>query len=285
MGRVNRLLERRALRRAADQALLTTLGNPTPNDAGGRPDQDFKYNRAQPAETAAYDHEPTTDPIPVLGDVAPDDYGWPDEDDVPAAESVETPSAPVDVYDLVPDQPDEPEWDDATEVAAAEQPVSEPPDDYAWNTPSEVPPPDPAPVRPMLRARPVAEGAYVQPALDFTVTGSQPWYRTKPAAVVLVAAIMAAVVCGGWLVFRSPDSTAEQSTEAPTSAPPAPSTAAPTAASAPRQAPAPPRHLLLRLPRRRRPSPRIPRHSGSTRRVTPSRPRRRSRGSMSQGRR
>ena len=70
MGRVNRLMERRALRRAADQALLTSLGNATPSDAGGRPDQDFKYNRARPAEIAAYDHEPTTDPIPVLGNLA-----------------------------------------------------------------------------------------------------------------------------------------------------------------------------------------------------------------------
>ena len=140
----------------------------------------------------------------------------------------------------------EPHWDGATEVAEAEQAVSEPLGDYAWDTPSGwdtpevVPPPAPAHVRPTLRARPAAEGAYVQPALDFTVTGSQPWYRTKPAAVVLVAAVIAAVVCGGWLAFRSPDSTAEQSTEAPTSAPPESSTAAPTAASAPNPAPAPP---------------------------------------------
>ena len=289
MGRVNRLLERRALRRAADQALLTTLGNTTPSDAGGRPDQDFKYNRVEPAETAAsYDHEPTTDPIPVVeaDDLAPGDYGWPHEDDAPAAESIETPSASVDVYDLVPDQPDEPHWDGATEVAEAEQAVSEPLDDYAWDTPSgwdtpeEVPPPAPAHVRPTLRARPVAEGAYVQPALDFTVTGSQPWYRTKPAAVVLVAAVIAAVVCGGWLAFRSP-------TRRPNSRPSGADECTAgiqhgCADGSERRLVRPrlPRHhLLLRHPRRRRPSPRIPRHNGSTRRVTPSRPRRRSRGS------
>ena len=241
MGRVNRLLERRALRRAADQALLTTLGNATPSQAGGRPDQDFKYNRAEPAATAApYDHEPTTDPIPVVeaGHLGPADYGWPD--DLAAVESVEVPPAPADVYDLVADQPDETRWDDGGEIAATEQAVTEPPDDYRWDPPEEVPPPPPAPVRPPLRAHPVADGAYVQPALDFAVTESAPWYRTKPAAAALVAAIIAAVVCGGWLAFRSPSTTAEQSTEAPTSAPPAPSKAAPTASSAPQPSPAPP---------------------------------------------
>ncbi|WP_164478609.1 hypothetical protein [Mycolicibacterium stellerae] len=247
MGRVNRLSERRALRRAADQALLTTLGNPTHSDAGGRPDQDFKYNRAaEPVETTApHDHEPTTDPIPVIGDPAPDDHGrldeqgWPDED-APQAESTAIPSVPIDVYDLVPDSPDAPRWEDAVEVAAAEPAVTEAVDDYAWDTPAEAPAPGPAPVRPPLRARPVAEGAYVQPALDFAATVSRPWYRTKPAAVVLSAAIIAALVCAGWLVFRSPDTTAEESTEAPTSAPSASSTAASTTASRPRPIPAPP---------------------------------------------
>ena len=67
-----------------------------------------QYNSMEPAETAApYDHEPTTDPIPVIGDFAPDDYGWPDEDP-PSAESIEPPPAPADVYDLVPGQVDEP---------------------------------------------------------------------------------------------------------------------------------------------------------------------------------
>lgn len=242
MGRVNRLMERRALRRAADQALLTTLGNATPSQAGGRPDQDFKYRKAEPAESAApYDHEPTTDPIPVVeaGDLAPADYGWPDEG-LPAVESVEVPPAPADVYDLVPDQPDEPQWDDGREIAATEQAVTEPPDDYGWDTPEEAPQPAPVPERPPLRARPVADGTYVQPSLDFAATEAAPWYRTKPAAAVLVAAIIAAVVCGGWLAFRAPSTTADQSTDAPTSAPPAPKTAAPTAVSAPRPSPAPP---------------------------------------------
>ena len=240
MGRANRLMERRALRRAADQALLTTLGNATSSQPGGRPDQDFKYTQAEPA--GSYNHEPTTDPIPVVevGDLAPADYGWPVED-VPAVESVDAPPAPADVYDLVPDQADEPQWDDGREIAAIEQRVTEPPDDYGWGTPEEVPPPVPVSERPPLRARPVAAGAYVQPSLDFAVTESAPWYRTKPAAAVLVAAIISAVLCGGWLALRSPSTTAEQSTDAPTTtAPPAPSNAARTAVSAPVPPPAPP---------------------------------------------
>jgi hypothetical protein len=242
---------------------LTTLGNATPSQAGGRPDQDFKYNRVEPADTPApYDHEPTTDPIPVVGldtvhadaaeaeasDFVADDYGWADEGPA-VVDSVVVPLAPADVYDLVPDQADEPEPDFVREVAATEQAVPEPavakpavpePDDW-WDAPEDVPPPAPAPVRPPLRARPVADGGYVQPALDFAATDSAPWYRTKPAAAVLVAAFIAAVVCGGWLVFRSPSTTAEQPTEAaPTSAPPAPSTAVPTAMSAPAPPPVPP---------------------------------------------
>ena len=112
-------MERRALRRAADQALLTTLGTATPSDAGGRPDQDFEYNRVQPADTAAsYDHEPVTEPIPVVeaDDLAPGDYAWATRPTF-RPESIEVPPEPVDVYDLVPDQPDDPDWDDATEVA------------------------------------------------------------------------------------------------------------------------------------------------------------------------
>ncbi len=73
MGRVNRLMERRVLRRAADQALLTSLGNPA-EAAGGAPDQDFTYTHAEQerplpvVETPApaYDHDPMTAPIPVF---------------------------------------------------------------------------------------------------------------------------------------------------------------------------------------------------------------------------
>ena len=66
MGRVNRLMERRTLRRAADQALLTSLGNGTPDRPGGAADQDFEYTWSEPAETAApHDHEPMTEPIAV----------------------------------------------------------------------------------------------------------------------------------------------------------------------------------------------------------------------------
>src|SRR5215470_17643675 len=100
MGRVNRLMERRVLRRAADQALLTSLGNAAPSRAGGPADQDFEYKRADPVDTGdVYDHEPTTQPIPVAEAeaVAP-----PLVDDEPAAEIVEQPAGPADVYDLVP---------------------------------------------------------------------------------------------------------------------------------------------------------------------------------------
>jgi hypothetical protein len=278
MGRVNRLLERRALRRAADLALLTTLGNSTPSQAGGRPDQDFKYNRVEPADTpASYDHEPTTDPIPVVGlgtthaepaeaeagEVAADDYGW-SEELAAVFDGVDVAPAPADVYDLVPSQPADPERDDAREVAATEQAVPEP-DDW-WDAHEDVPLPAPAPARPPLRARPVADVGYVQPALDFAATGSAPWYRTKPAAAVLVAAIIAAVVCGGWLVLRSPSTTAEQPTEAaPTSAPPAPSTAAPTAMSAPAPPPAPPPPLPPPPP----PPPAEPAYSAPQRQYSP----------------
>ena len=76
---------------------------------------------------------------------------------------------------------------------------------------------------------------------DVALPERQPWYRTKPAAAVLVAAVIAAVVCGGWLVFRGPTTGVEQSSiEAPTSAPPAPTKAQPTAMSAPKPQPAPP---------------------------------------------
>src|SRR4051812_42459563 len=240
MGRVNRLMERRALRRAADQALLTTLGHAQPRDAGGRPDQDFTYNRIDPAETAApyVNHEPTTDPIPVIGDAAPVDYGLPDED-APVAGRSEVPPPPADVYDLVLGQPVAPRWDDDVEVVAEQHAVTETPVDYGWDPPAEVPQATAAPVQPRLRARPDAPGPYLPPALDFAATGSRPWYRAKPA-VAVVAAMIAAVVCGAWLAFRSPESTAEQSTEAQTSAPQPPSTATPTAASAPRPAPPPP---------------------------------------------
>ena len=253
MGRVNRLMERRALRRAADQALLTSLGNAAPSRAGGAPDQDFEYTRSEPTESAAFrDHEPTTEPIPIVAQAVPDrldDHAWDngavaaDPFGVPAPEfdAGELPPEPADVYDLVPERPGAPEWDDAGEMAATEQAVTGPPDDYGWDARDDLPPKASSPAPP-LRARPLVEAAYVQPALDFARADyrDEAWYRTKPAAAVLVAAVIAAVLCGGWLVFRSPNTNAEQSNEAPTSAPPAPSKAAPTAVSAPKPPPAPP---------------------------------------------
>ncbi len=246
MGRVNRLMERRALRRAADQALLTALTSHSDaaEQPGGAPDQDFEYRSA----------DPITEPIPVadVGDLAPEqpaDYAWddqddalPDADDELPAETVAVASAPVDVYDLVPDQPkDAPTEDDpvSSEWVEARDPLPEPLDDYRWDDNDPVPP-DPVEVRP-LRARPLAETAVVPPALDFTMSDDRPWYRMKPVAATLVAAVVVAVLCGGWLVLRSPSTTAGQSTnEAPsTGAPPAPTKAQPTAVSAPQPPPPP----------------------------------------------
>lgn len=241
-------MERRALRRAADLALLTSLGNAAAGQPGGAPDQDFEYTRSIPAGPVAYDHEPVTAPIPVeaVGLAAPDsivddvpqgEYGWV-ADEGPPAESVEGEPEPVDVYDLVPDQANGLGWDDAREAPAAEVAVTDLLGDYGWYEREELPPAAPAPSR---RARPLAEAAFVSPALDFALPDSQRWYRIKPVAAVIVAAVIAAIVCGGWLVFGSPTTTAERSTvQAPTSAPPAPSKAAPTAASAPNPPPAPP---------------------------------------------
>ena len=200
---------------------------------GGAPDQDFEYKWSDPDDTgASYDRDPVTEPIPVaevqnLVPDQPDDYAWDDHDEVPAG-SVEIPPEPVDVYDLVPEQPDDHEWDDDRDEV----------------------PPAAVEVRP-LRARPLAAGDLVHPAVGMPMPEylPQPWYRTKQAVTVLAAAAVAAVMCGGWLVLRSPSTTAEQSTiDAPTSAPPAPSRVQPTAVSAPSRPRL--RHLLLH-PRRR----------------------------------
>lgn len=248
MGRVSRLMERRTLRRAADQALLTALtqrpDGSAPGQPGGAPDQDFQYTRSDPSYTGeTYDHEPVTAPTPVatVREVAPDqpddlphdDYGWVDDQD---------PHVAADVYDLVPGEPDGPEFDDTRAVPATESVMAAPVDDYGWDEDEsdEVPPPVAAPVRP-LRARPLAESDLARPALDFAMPESRPWYRAPLASVVLVAAVIAAVVCGGWLVFRSPSTTAEQSNvDAPASAPPAPTKQQPTAMSAPQRPPPPP---------------------------------------------
>jgi hypothetical protein len=195
MGRVNRLMERRALRRAADMALVTSLGNATPSRAGGAADQDFHYSRAEPAEPAepVHVHDPVTEPIQVTG-----------------------------VAELPPD----------------------PTDDYGWVECDDAPPP-PALVQHPLRAYPLAATTYVQPNLDFAVSDyrERHWSRSTPAGALLVAAVIGAVVCGGWLVFRSSATSVEQSrTESPTSAPPVSSKAPPAAVSAhtPPPAPAPP---------------------------------------------
>ena len=225
MGRVNRLMERRVLRRAADQALLTSMAQHpgTTVQPGGPADRDFEYKRADPVDTGdVYEHEPTTEPISVadVEAVAP-----PPADDEPTAEIVEEPAGPADVYDLVPEHADpvEPELKQF--------------DDRQWDefVADTVSPVEPLP----LRARPLAE-SYVAPHLDFAMSEREPWYRTKPVAVALVAAVVVAVLGAGWLVPRSPSTTAEQPMVAKTSVPPAPTGATPTAASAPMPPPAPP---------------------------------------------
>jgi hypothetical protein len=220
MGRVNRLMERRVLRRAADQALLASLaqGPHTAGQPGGPADRDFAYKRADPVDTGeTYDQEPITAPIPVA---AAEDLG-------PLRFEI------ADVYDLVP----EPVADRA--VAGHVDPVPAPPfADERWTETADVPP---LPVEPRpIRARPIPD-PYVASHLDFAVSGDQPWYRTKPVAAAVVAAVVVAVLCAGWLVLRSPSTTAEQSTvEATTSAPATPTTAQPSAVSAPPPSPAPP---------------------------------------------
>jgi hypothetical protein len=186
VGRVNRLTERRALRRAADQALLTSL---TSVPSRGAPDQHFQYTRyttAVPAEIApSYDHEPATEPIPVVGE-------------------------PV---------------TDSASVAPA-------------------------------------------PALDFVASGyrGRSWYRTKPAAIVLAAVTITALLGAGWLVLRSPSSTAENSsTEATTGAPPAPTSARP----APMNGATPPPPAPSAPPPPPPPSPAGPAYSPSQRQYQP----------------
>ena len=219
MGRVNRLMERRALRRAADQALLTSLGSATPGRGGGAPDQDFEYTRSAPVEVSApRDHEPVTEPIPVVG-VQDLSFDWSD---------VDAPAEPAGGYDFGADHADE---SDAAEITA------EAANTHGWDERDGSPPPGPP-----LRARPIPEAGYLPPTLDFAMAAyrGQPWYRTKPAAGVLVAAGVVALASGGWLLLRSPAAAVEQSsTEAPTSAAPVPSKASPTAVSAAKPPPAP----------------------------------------------
>jgi hypothetical protein len=239
-------MERRALRRAADQALLTSLGSAPLTQPGGAPDRDLEYTPAvagPAATTATTEPDPITEPIPVIAAEQPapdtiDDYpadtfddpiaGPFDEpvaedpipvpSDEPVAEDpIPVPSDPVDIYDLVPDQS-----------------VAEPDRHEAEGA---------APTPPPLGTRAPDETAMVHPAVGMAlpVWRPRPWYLTKPAAAAAAAAVIAAFVAGGWLMFRSPSTSAEQSTiEAPTSAPPAPTKPAPTAVSASKPAPPPP---------------------------------------------
>ncbi|HKV19774.1 MAG TPA: hypothetical protein VJR50_12130, partial [Mycobacterium sp.] len=122
MGRVNRLTERRALRRAADQALLTSLAHPASARAGTAADQDFRYSDFEPAppqspetESPSFDEDPVTAPIPVVGVEA---SALPHS--VPPWEE-QTAADPGDLYDLVDEPPAEPRWatEDRAETPAA----------------------------------------------------------------------------------------------------------------------------------------------------------------------
>jgi hypothetical protein len=253
MGRVTRLTERRALRRAADLALLTSLGTAAQGRAGGAADQDFVYTRLEPAAPAApaHVHDPVTEPIPIIGlaEFGPnpsDDHGWGDDD--PPTSDVEVPAEPVDIYDMVADHSDDSErYDIGGHVTPIADSVPEPAVDNGWFERVDAAPPAPTPDhQPALRGEPVVSSPYVRPDLDFAVSGypgRTPRYPTRPAAAVLVAAVIAAVVCGGWLLVRDPAVAVKQSsTESPRSAAPVPSKAPPVAVSAlkPPPAPAPP---------------------------------------------
>jgi hypothetical protein len=249
MGRVTRLTERRALRRAADLALLTSLGNAAPGRPGGAADQDFEYRRLEPAAPAHVD-DPVTEPIPTIGGLAEfgpdpsDDHGW--GDDHPPTSDVEVPAEPADIYDMVADQSDDSErYEIGGHVTPIADSVPDPALDYGWGERIDAAPPAPAPDQPAFRGQPVVSSPYVRPDLDFAVSGyrGRPRYPTTPAAAVLVAAVISAVVCGSWLLVRNPAVALEQSsTESPTSAPPVPSKAPPVAVGAlkPPAAPAPP---------------------------------------------
>src|SRR5690349_19839035 len=161
-------MERRVLRRAADQALLTSLAQlpDTAAQPGGPADRDFKYKRPVAVDAGeTYDPEPTTEPIPVI---AVDDAAPPPVDDGPQADIVEEPAERADVYDLVPEN-----VEDHGPIVAAQ------PDDHRWGESADVPTPpvDPRP----LRASPFA-APYVAPHLDFARVEHDRWYRTKPAA-------------------------------------------------------------------------------------------------------
>lgn len=259
-------MERRVLRRAAEEALITSMRQRTddvPPAQLGATDQGFEYDWGDPDDTGAtYDHEPDTEPIPVVDDLVPDqadDYAWDDHDEARAdTDSIEVPSEPVDLYALVPDQLDDHEWqDDGGEVPAdgdgvpsdgIEAPDSlQESDDYRWEDHNDLPP-DPVEVRP-LRARPLAAGGIADSIVGMQMPEYRPqtWLRTKQAVTGLAAAAaVVAVVCGAWLVLRSPSTTADQSTTelptaepAPAGAPPAPNSVEPRV-SAPLLPPAPP---------------------------------------------
>jgi hypothetical protein len=64
-------MERRVLRRAAEEALVMSVGRRPVDgkpDGRGAADQDFHYRwiESDPAKPYVYDQEPMTEPIPVV---------------------------------------------------------------------------------------------------------------------------------------------------------------------------------------------------------------------------
>ena len=149
----------------------------------------------------------------------------------------------------------------------------------------EVSPPAPAPIRP-LRARPVAEAAYV--AADSRLRRDRvrsPGTAPSPRPRVLIAGGDRRVVCGGWLVFRSPSSTGRTvdrpgADERPARTEQGCADSGERSQAAPGSATAPASSAAAGRARR------IPHRNGSTRAaVHRADRRRRSRGSTSPGRR
>src|SRR5215218_9327042 len=176
MGRVNRLMERRALRRAADQALLTSLGSSAASQAGGPPDQDFKYSDPAPYQPRVaedvppiHGHDPVTAPIPLV------DLGTPVlSQSVPPWED-RAASDPTDLYDVVPEQAAEPDWIHVFDSPPQPPLVSAPFDVRPADGDDDFVTPQAAEPNRPLRARRVAETTYVRPELDFAAANYREW--------------------------------------------------------------------------------------------------------------
>ena len=201
MARVNRLMERRALRRAADQALLTSLDNVAPSQAGGPADRDFVY-RGEPTATATHDHEPATEPIPVARRRT-------NSRPRPTEVSSFRPSSPSTSTTSCPTRPADSEWDDVGLAAAADHAVTEPTDDYGWLERDDVLPlapssaPESASRRRTRLLRACSRLRRVRRRAAGIARSRRPACLSRQSSPPWCAAV-------GWL-FRSPGTTAEES--------------------------------------------------------------------------